>query len=254
MNVLIIEDEQAAAKRLAQLISVIRPSWKIVNTLESVEEAIQWFEKNKQPDLVFSDIQLADGIAFEIYLTIDLKCPVIFTTAYDNYAIRAFQLNSIDYLLKPIVEEQLKNAILKLENLQFHSNSAVDLVRLAENFLPKDKKKGERILIKYGQKLKAVDNEQMAYFFIDGRNVMLMTFEGKSYPVDENLDQLEDMLDKSQFFRANRQTIVNFQAINDMVVYSKSRIKLVLIPPSPDEVIVSGNRSSEFKNWLKGAT
>lgn len=254
MNVLIIEDEHAAAGRLTQLIHEIRPDWMVIGTLESIREALDWFGKHREPDLVFSDVQLADGIAFEIYRVIRLNCPVIFTTAYDTYAIQAFKLNSVDYLLKPILKEHLKEAIVKLEKMQSLAGRPDDLSRLASEFMQQKSKTSNRILVKFGQKLKAIDTENVAYFYIDGRSVMLKTPDGKSYPVDETLDQLESMLDKNRFFRANRQIIVRFEAIRDMVLYSKSRIRLELSPPSESDVIVSESRCAEFKDWLKGTS
>jgi DNA-binding LytR/AlgR family response regulator len=251
MKYLIIEDEEPAAKRLEKMIHVIDPGAKLVDHLVSVKSSIEWLSNNPHPDLIFMDIQLADGNSFEIFKSVQPKCPVIFVTAFDQYAVSAFKVNSIDYLLKPLKAPELKDAIEKFRERTESNASLPDISRLMD--LMKNKVDFQkRILIRFGDVIKAVEVSDVAYFYTENKINFLCTFNKKNYPIDHNLDQMEAMIDPSVFFRINRQFIVNVNAILKMVSYSKSRVKLELNPPSEIETIVSTERSPNFKNWLIG--
>ena len=251
MRLLIIEDEAAAAKRVQKMVQQLEPDVEILAVIDSVDDAIAWLSEEGMPDLILQDIHLADGSSFEIFQEVEVTCPIIFTTAYDQYAIQAFKVNSIDYLLKPIKEEDLKAALSKFHQLQQTASPAVDYKSLLES-IPETKNFQKRIVIRFGQHIKAIEISQAAYFFIESKISILRTREGKDYPVDYNLDQLEGILDPSQFFRINRKCIVNIEAIDQMFTYSKSRVRLVLQPRFDQETIVSSERSARFKQWLKG--
>ena len=254
MKYLIIEDEDPAAQRLQKLIGEVEPSFVMVAHLVSIKSSVKWLTENKHPDVMFMDIQLADGNSFEIFNVVKPQCPVIFTTAYDQYALQAFKVNSIDYLLKPIKKNELAEAIEKLKTL--HPQDHVKKFPDFENLLKMIKGKEEfqkRILIRYADTIKAVDIKDVAYFYTENKINFLCTFDKKSYPIDFNLDQIEAMIDPAVFFRINRQFIVNVNAIKNMVSYSKSRVKLELNPPTEIETVVSTERSPNFKSWLTGS-
>jgi len=254
MKYVIIEDEEPAAQRLEKLIMEVDPSLVLVAQLVSIKSSVKWLSENKHPDVMFMDIQLADGSSFEIFNIVKPQCPVIFTTAYDQYALQAFKVNSIDYLLKPIKKNELAEAIAKLKKL--HPQDLEKAFPDFENLLKMIKGKEEfqnRILIRYADTIKAVDIKDVAYFYTENKINFLCTFDKKSYPIDSNLDQIEAMIDSAVFFRINRQFIVNVNAIKNMVSYSKSRVKLVLSPSSEMETIVSTERSPNFKSWLTGS-
>lgn len=253
MNILLIEDEQPAAQRLTRMVEQVAPSAHIVGQLESVEEAMDWWQTQPAPDLLFLDIHLADGSAFELLEKIQITCPIIFTTAYDAYAIQAFQHNSIDYLLKPIKEEALAQALAKYERLfGAAERPEIDYQKLAQALREEEEKYPRRLVIRFASQLKAIEIAQVAYFYIEERVTFLCTHQGKRYPIDPTLDQLESTLDPKVFYRINRQLIANIEAIAQMNTWSKSRIQLQLNPPAPVEALVSTERSSAFKQWLKG--
>ncbi|GAB4419390.1 MAG: LytTR family DNA-binding domain-containing protein [Bacteroidia bacterium] len=250
MNLLIIEDEAAAARRLQHMIGELAPDAQILDVLDTVEASVEWLRTYPEPDLLLMDIYLADGSSFEIFQEVVVRAPVIFTTAYNEYALQAFKVNSIDYLLKPLKKEELDAALQKYRDLQSPQRPAydqlLDLLPRARGGYPK------RIVIRYGQHLKALEIKEAAYFYIESRVVLMRTFDGKEYPVDQNLDQLEAMLDPQEFFRINRKYIVQVKAIDQMYAYSKSRIRLILQPGNPDDAIVSTERAARFKTWLRG--
>ena len=251
MKVLIIEDEQATAKRLEKLLHEIGPEIQILDTLDSIESAVKWYKSNSQPDLVFQDIHLADGSCFEIFKEVRVDSPVIFITAYDQYAIDAFKVNSIDYLLKPLKKEQLAESLKKFKRIfSTKASPGIDYSKLAEQI--KKQSQQQRFVVRYGQKIKAVEVGDIAYFFTDSGNNFFRTFKNNTYPVDFSLDKLEEMLDKGKFYRINRQFIINIDAINEMYTYSKSRVKIELDPPCEIDTIASTERSSDFKKWLAG--
>jgi DNA-binding LytR/AlgR family response regulator len=217
--------------------------------LASVEESIKWLKKN-EPDLIFLDIQLEDGLSFEIFDKVTIDVPVIFTTAYDQYAIKAFKLNSIDYLLKPIRKAELEEALNKYKNIK---NSYLrDFEDVFKSIMNKEISYKKRFLVQYGQKIKKVETEEIAYFYAMEKNVFMTTYEKSNYPVNYSLDKLTEILDPEKFFRINRKMIISFDAIKNMIPFSRSRIKIELNPPAPKEVeaLVSVERASSFKEWL----
>lgn len=251
MKILIIEDEEPAAKRLHKLLEEIEPGVEIVQHIVSISSAIDWLKTNDCPDLIFSDIQLSDGLSFEIFKTINISCPVIFTTAYDQYAIEAFKVNSIDYLLKPIKKDELKAGLDKFRKLTGMAKSnPVDVTKILETInAPKSDFK-KRFVIRYGEHIKTINVEDIAYFYTEDKVNFLTTKEGRRYAIDYNLDALESMIDPKTFFRINRQYIIAIYAIGEMFAYSKSRVLVKLNPPSKHETIVSTERSGDFKLWL----
>jgi DNA-binding LytR/AlgR family response regulator len=249
MNILLIEDEEPAANRLHKMITEIDPAASVSENIVSITSAVKWFNQNTAPDLIISDIQLADGLSFEIFKTVGIQCPVIFTTAYDQYAIEAFKVNSIDYLLKPVKKEELAYAIGKYKKL--HANAApLNIEQLLKSFqpLPQDYKK--RFVVKYGEHIKTINIEDVAYFYTEDKINFLTTKENRRFTVDFNLDALETMLDPAAFFRINRQYIISIQSIAEMFTYSKSRVLIKLNPPAKHETVVSTERSPDFKLWL----
>ncbi|MBK6640412.1 MAG: response regulator transcription factor [Bacteroidia bacterium] len=252
MKYLIIEDEDPAATRLEKLIAAAAPDFILQNHIVSIRTAVKWLQENEHPDLIFMDIQLADGISFEIFNQIPVKCPVIFTTAFDQYAIQAFKVNSIDYLLKPVKNDELEAAIAKFRKSKTSTDSPIPYEKLL-GLLKGKPELHKRLLIRFGETIKAVEVSDVAYFYTENKINYLCTFDKKTYPLDFNLDQLESMIDPEHFFRINRQFIVHIKAINKMVSYSKSRVKLELVPPTEIETIVSTERSPNFKNWLTGS-
>ncbi|MBL0071256.1 MAG: response regulator transcription factor [Bacteroidetes bacterium] len=252
MKYLIIEDEDPAATRLEKLIAAAAPDFILQNHIVSIRTAVKWLQENEHPDLIFMDIQLADGISFEIFNQIPVKCPVIFTTAFDQYAIQAFKVNSIDYLLKPVKNDELEVAIAKFRKSKTSTDSPIPYEKLL-GLLKGKPELHKRLLIRFGETIKAVEVSDVAYFYTENKINYLCTFDKKTYPLDFNLDQLEAMIDPEHFFRINRQFIVHIKAINKMVSYSKSRVKLELLPPTEIETVVSTERSPNFKNWLTGS-
>jgi len=253
MKVLIIEDEPATAKRLENMLKEIVPGIAVEEVIDTVEDSIRYFNENPCPNLVFMDIHLADGNCFDIFDSVKINCPIIFTTAYDQYAIKAFKVNSIDYLLKPIKKEELENSLKKFgETTTDSSTNLYDIKQIMEMFESKKPPELKRLVFKIGQKISAVKIDEIAYFFIENKTVYAVLFNQRKYPVDFTLDQLESELNSERFFRINRGFIISFEAIKSMFAYSKSRIKFELEPPVEEVVISSTDRSSNFKVWLKG--
>lgn len=252
MKVLIIEDENAAARRLEKMLSEVEPDAVVLQRLDSVEASVLWLQNNPQPDLILLDIHLADGASFEIFEHATVTCPIIFTTAYDEYALQAFKVNAVDYLLKPIKNGELAAAIEKYKKL--FGAAAPDYSGLLETLRRQEGQNYlRRMLIRFGNSIKLVDMTDAAYFYTKDKITFLVSRStGKRYPVDYPLDKLENMLDAKTFFRINRQFIVNVTAIREMQPYSKSRVKVELEPATDLETIVSTERSSDFKKWLVG--
>ncbi|MBB6610802.1 response regulator transcription factor [Pontibacter sp. Tf4] len=254
MDVLIIEDEAAAAGRISKMLQQLDPTVRVLEVTDSIESTLGWLGKHPHPDLILSDIHLADGSSFEIFRQTIVEAPVIFTTAYDQYAIDAFKLNSIDYLLKPVKLQELAQSLEKYRKLnQKRVAPAVDYSMLLQALQPQAKPAFQkRLVIKFGQHLKTVEIADAAYFYTQERITQVCTFDGKRLPIDQNLDEVEEILDPAQFFRINRQFIINIKAIDAMYSYSKARVKIELQPAFPYETIVSTERAGAFKQWLIG--
>lgn len=251
MTIIIIEDEKPSARLLQRKVEKL--GLQITTLLHSVEEAINWFRNNPHPDLIFLDIQLSDGLSFEIFDSVEIKSAIIFTTAYDEYALRAFKLNSIDYLLKPIDEDDLEIAVNKFKSRQIKSEPvSLDfdtIKRMLAN--PETKAFKKRFTIKTGQHLKMVSVDEVECFYSENKGTYLHTTDNRNYLLETTLEQLETELDPKEFFRVSRKFIVSLKAIKDIVVYSNSRLKVVLPSYKDEEVVVSRERVSDFKNWLE---
>ncbi len=252
MKVLIIEDEPAASKRLAKMLTSIDDSISIIAVIESVEDAVNWFRKNEEPDLAMVDIQLSDGRCFDIFSQVDVECPLVFTTAYDEYAVDAFKVNSIDYLLKPIDRKALNNAIKKYHNLKqkFGRENKVKLDALLTRLDIEKPVYKSRFLVKSGQSFQTISTRDIIAFYIESQLGFLITNAGKKIVIDQSLDELETILDPDKFFRINRQMIVAIDAIQSIHQYFNSRLKLNLIIDYQDDVLVSRNKVQNFKKWL----
>src|SRR5690554_1225455 len=252
MKVVIIEDESLAALRLKKMIQEFNPEIKILAELESVAESVKWFRSHSEPDLIFLDIHLEDDLSFAIFDQVNISSAVIFTTAYDEYAIKAFKLKSIDYLLKPIVHEELAAALKKYEQYSGLHQNSVDLQSLYNLLTSSNKKYRERFSISVGTKIKMIEISEIAYFFVMDHGTYLRTKQENTYNIDFTLDKLEELLNPASFFRINRKYLVNLSSITNMVAYSRGRVKLELKPKADDEfdTIVSIDRSSDFKKWL----
>ena len=250
IQVLIIEDEQPAAKRIKKLVADLDPKIEIIDVIDSVEDAVEWFKNNEMPDLAFFDIQLADGLSFSIFEQAEVTCPVIFTTAYDQYAIKAFKVNSIDYLLKPIEPEALQNAWNKFQSLSKESGPTLQEMMAAFQQMNQKKNFKERFLIKKGDGFKYLTINEVAYFLSDNGLTFLIDKTGKRYVIDDKMDSLADSLDPHQFFRINRKFIIGENAVSKISNYFNSRLKLELLPVVKEEVIVARERVGEFKKWL----
>ncbi len=248
MKVVIIEDETPAYKRLVKLIDETLPGAQVVAHHDSVVEAAAWFTANPLPEIVFMDVHLADGTAFDLLKRVKIDAPIIFTTAFDQYAIDAFKASSIDYLMKPVKKEELKSALTKLDDLKkiFSDKGEV----LAQTFAQPEYKR--RFVIRFGEHIKTLETDEIAYCYSENKATLARTFEGRNYPMDHNLDALQTMLDPKQFFRLNRQYIINIKAITDMKSYTKARVIVTLNPPVKELPVVSSERAAEFKRWLAG--
>ena len=243
MTTILIEDEPLAARELEQILKEIEPELQVVARLESVRESIKWLKEN-QVDLIFSDIHLGDGNCFEIFRQVTIKNPVIFITAYDEYTFQAFKNQGIDYILKPFDREDILQALEKVKQWFVQKQTTV--------FYTGNSNYQERFLVQMGARIKSVPVEEVAYFMADGKYLMLYTFEGNGYVVNQTMSGIENRLDPKLFFRINRKFILSYVAIKEMIRYSNSRIKIILSPPPPDgiELIVSSERLREFKEWL----
>ncbi|MFD2541881.1 LytR/AlgR family response regulator transcription factor [Lacinutrix gracilariae] len=251
MTTIIIEDEKPSARRLQRMLNTL--GLKAETMLHSVEESIHWFQNNTHPDLIFLDIQLSDGLSFEIFESIDIQSAVIFTTAYDEYALQAFKLNSIDYLLKPIDDEDLEKAVNKYKSRvpqkQHVTLDFNDIKKLLVNPIEREYKK--RFSVKVGQHLKLINIDDIECFYSENKGTYLHTTEGRNYLLDTTLEQLTEELEPQQFFRINRKFFVNINAIKDMVSYTNSRLQIKLNSFHEQEVIVARERVKDFKAWLE---
>jgi len=249
MKAVLIEDEEFASKRLAQMIHDLAPEIDIVAQLTSVENGQAWFSKNPLPDLIFLDIQLNDGYGFDILDGLDDHPPIIFTTAYNEYAIRGFKYNGVDYLLKPIVKSELKTALEKFRKntVQNPEKPEADLDTLRELF---QKEYKHRFMVKVGNQYRSFNVDDIAFFKSNEGLIYLFTHTGQSYPIEYSIDQLDTILDPIQFFRINRKFMVSVKAVVEIHSYFNSRLLLKLLPKEEEQVIVSRERTTNFKRWL----
>jgi len=254
MKVVIIEDEQHNCKLLTGMINKLRPNWEIQVCIESVKQSIEWFSNNEHPDLIFMDIQLTDGVCFSIFDKINIESMIIFTTAYDEYAIQAFKVNSIDYLLKPISEEKLSVAINKAEKVisyfEIEENGKPDYDSLLQALKTGVKSYRKRFLISGASSFFKIETKDIAYFYTTSRITFAVTFQAKEHIVDLTMEKLEEQLDPEVFFRANRSQIVNIESIQKFESFFGGKLSVRLVYPFKESVIISRLKATEFKNWL----
>ncbi|GHA42162.1 DNA-binding response regulator [Salinimicrobium marinum] len=248
IEVLIIEDEKPSARRLQRMLGKL--DMKVVSTLHSVEEAISWFLKNEHPDLIFLDIQLSDGLSFEIFENVEVKSSIIFTTAYDEYALKAFKLNSVDYLLKPIDDEELEAALNKFRENWKAGNEGFDVNNL-KSLLNLSSEYKKRFTIQVGQYLKLINVEDISCFYSENKGTYLLSVNGRCYLMDSSLDKLEPELDPKMFYRVNRKFIVRLSDISEIITYSNQRLEVKLKHYKEQQIIVSRERVKSFKEWLE---
>jgi two-component system, LytTR family, response regulator LytT len=257
MNILIVEDEDLAIEKLRATILEVEEMAVIAGVTNSIQSTVRWMETNPQPDLVLMDIELTDGLSFEIFNRTDVKCPVIFTTSYDAYAIRAFKFNSIDYLLKPVEKEDLKTALEKYHKYSDRNSNTVlpvmDLKSLVQDLKDQLKLVGfrDRFLVKQGQRLITVEINQIAYMVAEGRVCYIITWDKHKFIVDYTLEELETQLDPRLFFRANRSSIIHVKSISEIHTYFNGKLKLEIHPQTQySDIIISRERSASFKEWV----
>jgi len=235
MKIVLIEDELLAAKRLEKLILEFAPDAEIMVHLESIEQTIEWWKQTKTyPDLIFMDIQLADGKCFEIFKSIDIQQPIIFTTAYDNFALQSFEQNTLDYLLKPIKADELQRALKKYQGKTSPSKNEFQ----------------QRFLVTVGSTSRVITIQEIAYIFTLDKLTFAITNDGKKHPLDFTLEQLEEKLDPELFFRLNRQVISKLASIKELLSHTKSRLKVILNPPFPTDIVISSEKTPQFKKWV----
>lgn len=247
MKVLIIEDEARAASHLERLLERVAPDLKVVARIETVREAVDYLRDNPAPALIFSDVQLADGLCFEIYRQVEVSCPIIFTTAYGHYAIEAFRTNGLDYLLKPVEEERLRMALDKAKRFSI-APSLEKLIALANSTPSKQYK--SRFMVRVGDKIKTIPVDEITVFYSMEKATWLHTKSNRSFNIDFPLDQLEDILDPARFFRISRKYIVSADSCNNITAWSNSRLKLRIDGIDDNDIIVARDRVQEFKSWL----
>ena len=250
MKVLIVEDESMAAKRLTNLLLKLEPDIEILDQLDSVKTAVKWLSNN-QADLLFFDIQLADGLSFEILNQVNIQTPIIFTTAFDEYAIKAFKVNSIDYLLKPIDPVELKHALEKFhQNFKQPETQQPNMAMLEQAMKMLTKQYKERFVVKIGEHIHTIPVSDTAYFFSQDKATFLVTEEKKRYIIDYTLEEVEGLIDPQDFFRINRKYLVSMRAVKDIVSYPNSRLRIILHQSDEMDAIVSRERVQDFKKWL----
>ncbi|HEX2535204.1 MAG TPA: LytTR family DNA-binding domain-containing protein [Chitinophagaceae bacterium] len=252
MKVFIIEDEELGVERLKEQLATIDPDIRVLGSADSISASVAWLQEHESPELIFMDIELADGQSFEIFRQVPLTCPVIFTTSYDEYMLQAFKVNSLDYLLKPIKNEELEGSLRKYREVQqqYLKSLPIDVESLLQALKQPSPSYRNRFLVKQGQRLISVETKEIAYFFIDGRYTCLKTWNGGKHYVEYTLDELEKALDAQVFRRINRSFIVHSKAIARIQTYFTGKLKLELTPAADKEVNVSRENSSAFKKWM----
>jgi two-component system response regulator LytT len=249
MNILIVEDEKPAATRLVNMLKKVEPEANVMGITDGVESTLNFLDHHANPDLIFLDIHLADGSAFELFNHHSMnEMGIIFSTAFDQYAIEAFKVNAMYYLLKPIKQEELEKALSRFKELKERDNNYKEIV----NRLLTKPAAEKRFLIRMGQSLRLIQQQDIAYFYTSDKITFMMTREGRKYPLDYTLENLEIMIDPARFFRINRQYIIHIEAIQQMHAHSKARVRIDLLPAAHEEVIVSTEKSPLFKKWLEG--
>ena len=253
MNILIVEDEAMAARRLVSLLEQLTASLNVLAKLDSVKRAVSWLQNEPDPDLIFLDIQLADGLSFEIFDKVNVKAPIIFTTAFDEYAIQAFKVNSIDYLLKPLDPEELRQALDKFEQRfkqEAPTAAPFDMAAIQQAMQMMTHQFKERFVVRIGEHIKTIDTALATCFYSQEKTTFLQTAADKRYIIDYTLEQVEQQVDPRRFFRINRKYLVSLDAVKDIVTYSNSRLRLILKHTDDMDAIVSRDRVPEFKKWL----
>ncbi len=252
MKVLIIEDEAPAFRRLQTVLEELNPSIQIIDVLDTVADSIKWFENHNPPDLIFMDIQLSDGISFDIFDNVEINTPVIFTTAYDEYTLRAFKVNSIDYVLKPIKKEALGQSLTKFYQFKeaFGPSNTPNLNQLLKQIKLEEKQYKTRFLIKMKEALISIESDDIAYFQTRHGVVYLYNHAGRNYLIDYTLEELAQQINPTQFFRANRQFLINFKSILTVHKYHKNKLLIETSPAAKAPIIVSSERAATFKKWL----
>lgn len=247
MKVILLEDENRAVNHLKRIISEVDPTIEITKVFDTVRETVAYLEKGREPDLIFSDVQLADGISFEIFSRVKVSCPIIFTTAFDTYAIEAFNTNGIDYLLKPIEEERLRKALQKAR--QFSKSASLEaILNLDMSTLHKVHK--SRFMVKVGEKIRTIMVEDILVFYSFEKTTYLHTTSHRNYIIDYSLEELEDMLDPDRFFKINRKYILSIAACSQIIAWSNNRLKLDIEGIDDDKIVVARERVRDFKTWL----
>ncbi len=258
MKILIVEDEELAVKKLQKTLADVDPEAKVVGVTESIQSTVEWLQQNPPPDLILMDIELADGQSFEIFKRVEVKSPVVFTTSYDEYALKAFKVNSVDYLLKPVQKEDLTTALQKYRQIReiykpadapqadFNMDSLVK--QLQQKLQPREFRK--RFLVKHAQKLVSIEVDEIAYFFSDGRLNFFKTYDNRKFVVDYTMDELEEMLDPDKYFRISRAFYISVESVDQIHDYFGNRLLLNLKPAVDKEALVSREKVSEFKTWM----
>lgn len=252
MKVFIIEDEELAVKKLSKTLETVDATAQVVGTADSIKSSVDWLEQNPTPDLILMDIELADGQSFEIFNLTQVKSPVIFTTSYDEYALKAFKVNSVDYLLKPIQKEELQAALNKFRSTQLSNKAGINIESLVKELQTKlqPKEYRKRFLVKHGQKLVSIETNDICYFYSDGRLNFFKTTDNKKFVVDYTMDELEEMLDPERYFRISRSFYVSIASIDKIDDYFGNRLILQLKPVVDKEALVSREKVTDFKKWM----
>ncbi|MBB5635589.1 DNA-binding LytR/AlgR family response regulator [Pedobacter cryoconitis] len=250
MNVLIIEDEKLNAIRLQKILLEIDSEIKIVATLDTIADSVQWLRTNPHPNLILMDVRLADGICFEIFTKVEITAPVIFTTAYDEYALRAFKVNSIDYLLKPIDIDELKGSISKFKQQNTKKISSGTIEEVVAIIKKQNPNYRSRFLIPYRDGYKTITVPDIAYFYSENKITNIVTCDAKEQAISYTMDELEEQLDPAVFFRANRQYLINIKSLESIHNYFNGKLKLMLAPAAPSDIHISKEKASQFKRWL----
>ncbi|WP_256009368.1 LytR/AlgR family response regulator transcription factor [Desertivirga xinjiangensis] len=258
MNILIIEDEKLAVDKLVQVLAKVRPSARVIGVADSITASADWLNKHgDEPDIILMDIELADGQSFAIFDRVRIKCPVIFVTSYDEYALKAFKVNSIDYLLKPIQQDELTQAFTKFDEMQSSFRSSEkqsvniqELVRQLQKHTGDLREYRQRFLVKHLQKLISIEVSSISSFFYEDRVTFCRTFDGKNYILDYSLDEIEDAMDPVMFFRINRGLIVSIKSVDQIQAYFGNRLAVKLVADYEREAIVSREKVNDFKKWM----